>query len=260
MVLLVKVFMCWAVCVAMVFSTWAACRGELQEVPLPLAPPISTMSTPTLPPGAALPTGAECASSVERNSWEPRPGNTTANHTVPPQPLDLPSWPDYFAASVNSSIVPRIDGNFVGTTDEIIRWGSCKWGFDAQIIRAMAVAESTWHQSELGDYEDDPDLCVGDYSPPCPTSFGLLQIKHIYRPGSYPYSQTSTSFNVDYGLAVIRACYEGKVLYLHGPDYAPGDLWGCLGWHYSGSWGDHEAQGYIGRVKTALRDQPWRHW
>lgn len=255
-----RALMSWTFGAAMVCFTLTACKNEPEQTPRASAPPISTASTPTLPPGSKLPTDAECASRVERNSWEPRPDNAIANHTMPDQPLRLPPWPDYFAADVNTSIVPRIDGAFTGTTDEIIRWGACKWGFDAQLVRAIAVAESDWNQSQLGDYENDPSLCVGDYASPCPTSFGLLQIKHIYRPGSYPDSQLSTSFNIDYGLAVIRACFEGSVLYLDDTDYGPGDFWGCAGWHFSGYWKDQPAKEYIGRVETALSEQRWQHW
>lgn len=236
-----------------------SCEDESPSALADAAPPVSGESTPTLPPGARLPTGAECASNIQRTSWEPRPDNTAANHTVP-NAVRLPPWPDYFDPEVNTTIVPRIDGAFTGTTDEIIRWGACKWGIDAQIVRAVAVAESNWDQAQLGDYEINEQYCVGGYAPPCPTSFGLLQIKHVFRPGSYPYSQTSTSFNVDYGLAVIRACFEGRVLYLNDPDYRPGDLWGCLGWHYSGYWKDQPALDYIGRVETALNEQASRHW
>ncbi|RDH77697.1 hypothetical protein DVS77_15125 [Mycolicibacterium moriokaense] len=161
---------------------------------------------------------------------------------------------------MNAQIVSRIDGQFEGTTDEIIRWAACKWGIDAQIVRAIAVGESNWRQDKLGDYVDDQSLCVGDYVAPCPTSFGLLQIKATYRPGSYPYSQRSTSFNLDYGLAAIRACYEGMAIYLNDQNYSPGDIWGCIGWHFSGYWKDQLAAEYIGRVEANLSAQPWRTW
>jgi hypothetical protein len=96
--------------------------------------------------------------------------------------------------------------------------------------------------AKLGNYENDPKLCVGGYPVPCPTSFGILQIKHYYRPGSFPWSQKSTAFNVDYSLAVPRGCFEGWALYLEN-GYRVGDLWGCLGWYYCGEW-----------------NQPWTDW
>ena len=34
---------------------------------------------------------------------------------------------------------PRITGNFTGTTDEIIQWAACKWGWSDNVVRAQAV-------------------------------------------------------------------------------------------------------------------------
>ena len=83
-----------------------------------------------------------------------------------------------------------------------------------------------------------------------------MQLKHIYLTGSYPWSQQSTAFNVDYYAARIRACYEGWATYL-GHDYAPGDLWDCIGWHWSGQWKDPGGQRYIQRVRHYLDTKPW---
>lgn len=216
------------------------------------------LSLRTLPPGSVLPSGSQCARRVGHDGWEPRPENAVANNSVPGK-LSLPAWPDYYDPEVNHRFVPRIDGDFTGTTNAIITWGACKWGFDADIVRAMAAEESYWRQSHTGDVTSDPRQCVGGADVPCPTSFGLLQIKHVFRPGSYPYSAHHTAFNVDYALAVLRACYEGWVIYLAG-DYQPGDQWGCVGWHYSGEWKDPDALGYIGRVQDHLATRPWLKW
>jgi hypothetical protein len=80
----------------------------------------------------------------------------------------------------------RIDGVYTGTTDEIIRWAACKWGFDEDIIRAVAVNESNWNQSQLGDFLNGS-----------PQSYGLVQVKKTAHVGTYPASQKSTSWNVD---------------------------------------------------------------
>ncbi|MBA2575194.1 MAG: hypothetical protein H0V05_00880 [Euzebyaceae bacterium] len=77
----------------------------------------------------------------------------------------------------NTQIMPRVTGNFTGTTDEIIQWAACKWGFDEDIVRAVAVGESSWRMSQLGDYRDDPAKCAPGYGTPCPTSFGMMQVK-----------------------------------------------------------------------------------
>jgi hypothetical protein len=43
-------------------------------------------------------------------------------------------------------LIPRVDGQFSGTTDEIFQWAACKWGLPDNVIRAVAVRESTWFQ------------------------------------------------------------------------------------------------------------------
>ncbi len=214
----------------------------------------------TLPPGSELPSAGSCARRVERAGLarEVRPENEAANHSIP-EDLALPPWPDFWDPLANQRFVPRIDGAYTGTTDQIIAWAACKWGFDADLVRAMAVAESSWRQSFVGDQVDDPALCVGQYTVPCPTSFGLLQLKHITRPGSWPYSHVHTAFNVDYSLAVLRGCFEGWVTYL-GNGYGAGDLWGCVGWHYSGEWKDDEAIRYMESVREHLESKPWLTW
>ncbi len=215
---------------------------------------------PTLPVGAELPSAEECAQRV-RNAGldvEVRPENTAANRTTP-RDLRLPPWPDFWAPRANEIVVPRIDGQFTGSTDEIIAWGACKWGIDANVVRAMAVSETSWRQGFAGDPETDPELCVDGYDVPCPTSFGLLQLKHTTRPGSWPASRDHTAFNVDYSLAVLRACFEGYVTYLEN-GYSAGDLWGCAGWHYSGEWMDAEALEYIETTQEHYREREWLSW
>lgn len=209
----------------------------------------------TLPPGAALPSGQECAQRVGQGHAEEVPENEKANHTVPDK-VTLPIWED-FTAQANKQFVPRIDGKFTGTTGEILEWGACKWGLDADVLRAVAYQESDWKQSTTGDESDDQADCAGDATPPCPTSFGILQLKHSDLPGSYPNSQTSTAFTVDYYGARMRSCYEGWVTYL-GADYGAGDLWSCVGWHWSGYWKDAGSASYIGRVQRALHNRSWK--
>jgi len=214
----------------------------------------------TLPVGAGLPSGQYCAGYASQvgSAHEARPENTQANQSVPTD-LGLPPWPSFWAPAANSQFVPRIDGQYTGTTDQIIAWGACKWRIDTDVVRAMAVQESAWRQAKVGDYVDDPAECVDGYSVPCPTSFGLLQLKHTTRPGSWPNSQLHTAFNVDYSLAVLRGCFEGWVSYLHN-GYTAGDLWGCLGWHFSGEWKDSSGQAYVSRVQRALDVKPWTRW
>lgn len=214
----------------------------------------------TLPVGSYLPSGQECAARVrqdQRGQPEPRPENTAANQVVPDR-VTMPVWQD-FTEQANQQFVSRIDGDFTGTTEEILTWGACKWGLDADVVKAVAVQESDWRQGTVSDESNNPQDCVGGARPPCPTSFGIMQLKHTTLPGSYPLSQQSTAFNVDYYGARIRACYEGWVTYLH-DGYGPGDLRDCVGWHWSGHWKDDGSQRYIQRVDHYLDSKPWLDW
>lgn len=122
------------------------------------APPPSGGYFPSLvAPGnvTALPSGAACATAVHRSTWEPRPDNYGPNHTL----VDPTAVHQSFAArkkSVDGThdprwdswLLPRVDGQFTGTTDEIIQWAACKWGLPDNYLRAEAEVESTWYQNE----------------------------------------------------------------------------------------------------------------
>jgi len=220
----------------------------------PSAPKTHTYTT--LPPGAALPSEALCAGEIARDTWEPRPENTTANRNN--------AWVGGFrlrgsyVGSIYAAYEQRVTGNFTGTTDQIIRWGACKWGFDEQDVRAQAVTESTWRQSHLGDC----GLTTQAETKGC-ASMGLMQIKGANipatHPGTWPAGLTSTAFNIDYALAVRRLCYEGKETWMRkfNATYAAGDLWGCIGRWYSGNWRDAAAERYITQVRATLTARPW---
>jgi hypothetical protein len=51
-----------------------------------------------------------------------------------------------YSARWDSWLLSRVDGQFTGTTDEILQWAACKWGLPDNLIRADAVVESTWFQ------------------------------------------------------------------------------------------------------------------
>src|SRR5260370_39654344 len=147
----------------------------------------------TLPPGAQLPSEAECAAHVRRSSWEPRPGNSVANHTVPTaqQIAGLVLWePDNGQDAKVNALGRQITGNFTGTTDEILQWVACKWGINVNIVRAQAVVESHWHQNDRGDQTNDARLCPpGTWNgTSCYQSYGLLQIKYVDNKTVWPMS------------------------------------------------------------------------
>ncbi len=231
---------------------------------------VATTRFTTLPPGATLPSETTCASRVHRSAWEPRPDNALANHRVPAaqQIAALSPWgPAIGLDSKADTLRKQITGNFTGTTDEIIQWAACKRGFDVDIVRAQAVKESEWHQSHRGDWTTDRNLCPpGTWNGTgCFQSYGILQIKYIYNSTAWPMSRDDTAFNIDYMYGYIRACYEGWTNYFHDrspipghPGYRAGDLWGCIGAWYSGSWYDKDAIRYINTVKTNLVNKVWQ--
>jgi hypothetical protein len=191
-----------------------------------------------LKPGSKLPSGAECARRVKRNPWEPVLENDQANHTVGHK-----IKPNLGLKKPGKKLIARVDGNFTGTTDEIIQWASCKWGVDTDPVRAQAFVESQWHQSAVGDNGQ---------------SFGITQIKEKFHPWAYPGARDSTAMNFDYTLALWRLCYEGYVKRL--PSSARWSKEGCFGWHFSDRWGSPEAKAYVERIGAAIAARPWWTW
>jgi hypothetical protein len=236
--------------------------------PTPTSPPGGNPGN-TLPPGSALPGESTCAARVSPSSFEPRTDNNAANHRVPSagQIANLQPWNPSIGLDNNSDSLRRqITGNYTGTTDEILQWVACKWGIDVNIVRAEAVQESNWHQSQLGDYTTNQSLC-----PPgawngssCYQSYGILQIKYTYFKSEWPMSQQDTAFNAEFVYGWIRNCYEGWADYLYqltpSPGYAryhAGDIWGCLGFWFSGGWYTSGAINYITIIKQDYQQKTW---
>jgi autotransporter family porin len=223
-------------------------------VPQPTAVTVIPASFVTLPPGSPLPSSEVCGAAVVRAGIEHRPENAAANRNIP-QPL--PVRIDGASNQFNARWASRIDGAFSGTTDEIIQWAACKWGFDLDLMRARAVEESSWRQSTEGDRTSNGSLCaLLERSAPCAQSYGLFQVKGTVHEGTYPRAAQSTAFNADYALAWLRACFEGDFRWL-GSAYSAGDLAGCVGAWFSGRWRDDGAQRYIARVMGHLNTRPW---
>ncbi|HEU5314626.1 MAG TPA: hypothetical protein VFX49_00830 [Chloroflexota bacterium] len=214
-------------------------RGALPPIEVP-----ADQRFGTLPPGAALPSGEECAGRVRRSAWELRPENWDANHAAPLAP-GIPVALEGAQTVGGAQLAARVDGAFSGTTDEIIQWGACKWGLDEDVVRAVASRESRWWQAQLGDFNGS------EYE-----SYGLLQIRRPYAATAFPLAAHSTAFNVDYALAWRRACYEG--FFSDGmPQGTRGDEWGCVGMWASGRWHDERGERYAGEVRQLLAQREW---
>lgn len=245
--------------------------GAIVYYSVPRSPSYVSASKPvyfsTLPPGAKLPSGAECARLVQASpSPENRPANKQFNATVG-SPVGLGFFPAGDSPQVKT-LVPLINGDFTGTTEDILRWVACKWGIDQDIVFAQAAVESWWNQNELGDWQYDAKNCApgdglgADGKPgQCPESFGIVQNKYILEEPAWPAFDTSTAMNLDAAYAIWRSCYDGYEVWLNneprGQQYKAGDVWGCVGRWYAGSWYTPEADYYIAEVMQDLRDQIW---
>jgi autotransporter family porin len=226
----------------------------------------------TLPAGSPLPSDATCAALVRRTSHEPRPANTVPNHVVPTaaQIAGLDPWNSENAYDNRAlALEARITGAFTGTTDELLQWTACKWGFDEDHIRAEAVQASDWTQPLAGDWTTDPSLCPSDAETrptdggvECAPTYGMFQIVWRYHKSAWPMFRDSTPFHLDYIFGLRRVCFEGwdtsqGARATSGVPYTANDEWGCVGAHFSGSWYDDGAKRYITAVMGQLAGRVW---
>jgi hypothetical protein len=144
-------------------------RPTAVPLPMPTVPPTATAAPPPvtnkppavsgyfslLPVGSwsSLPSDAQCAAAVHSSSWEPRSENRQQNTTMPAPGAMAASFAarprdrgETYNPRWDSWLLPRVDGRFTGTTDEILQWAACKWGLPDNLLRADAVIESTWFQ------------------------------------------------------------------------------------------------------------------
>ena len=148
--------------------------------------------TPSAPPGSA--TLAEI-----------RPANASYNQTTGGRHPDA------------TGLYSRVTGNFTGTTDEIIQWASCKWGFDEDVIRAQTAKESWWFQRNGGDFTTDPTRCAPGHGfgvdgrpGECAESVGVQQVRYPYHQWAFPWATYSTAQNLDYALGGAPRLLRGQ--------------------------------------------------
>jgi hypothetical protein len=219
----------------------------------------------TLPPGAKLPSSAQCATWVRARPMAENKGvNKRFN-----QRTGQSVGPNFFTGdtpAANRKIAPRINGNFTGTTKQILRWAACKWGINQNIVFAQAAVESWWRQTTHGDFDSDPSLCPPGHKHlnaqgQCPQSYGILQNRYPFEKASWPGIGRSTAMNADTAYAIWRTCYSGYETWLNtvpeSTPYKKGDAWGCVGRWFSGRWHDPGAQQYIAKVKMYKNERIW---
>jgi autotransporter family porin len=207
-----------------------------------LFPAAGASAASTTQPVGFHPLSDQAAADLVQPAAENRPQNQTPNHTVPSHRL-LRDWRKH-----NKMPYRRfVDGNFIGTTDEIIQWAAYKWGLDEDVLRAVAVIESWWRQSTVGGHH---------------SSYGIFQVRAPFHcGGKCVIARRSTAFNADYYGGIIRAYFDGRMAWLnkepHGRKYVAGDLWGSVGAWFSGRWWTQPAASYIAQVQQRLSERTW---
>jgi hypothetical protein len=168
--------------------------------------------------------------------------------------------------AADAKIVPRVNGNFTGTTKEILRWAACKWGINQNIVYAQAAVESWWRQNTQGDFGTDASACPPNHrnlnaQGQCAQSYGILQNRYPYETSAWPAAGNSTAMNADTAYAIWRSCYDGYETWLNtvdrGSQYQKGDVWGCVGRWFAGRWRTAPALQYIAKVKQYRSERIW---
>lgn len=261
----------------------------------------------TLPAGSwnTLPDDTACAGRVHDSPWEPRRENAAPNRRIP----DVAAVHESLARRPRANqqtydqrwdrwLLARVSGQHTGTTDENIQWAACKWGLSDNLMRAVAMTESTWYQYLVdtsgkcveqrgcGDRFPAPTdasatYCEGiarfgydyqrDYGPAlCPKTFSIVGVMSWQDPawtemagnqnGTFPFNRDSTAFALDYYGAFIRGCMEGWMWWLTGtPSEAqPRDLM----WGCVGTWfaGAWMTQGAKDYIKRVQKAIDDRTW
>jgi hypothetical protein len=300
-----------------------AAQGDAVAVPGPasapdLAHPGSGQSLDAKPPRASgyfrttpvkswrsLPGGGRCAARVHRSTWEPRPANAGPNSRMPDRrkvhaafaarPL---SGDGSFRHKWDTWLLPRVTGHYTGTTDEIFQWAACKWGIADNVLRAIAVRESTWYQYEIypsgrcvtdwgcGDMVDHATRATRTYCRAisrkghdyqadygaglCPETFSIAGVMSWENPdwgrmkanqnGTFPFNRNSTAFAVDYLAANLRGCYEGWEPWLSGAGPVAYKA-GDL-WGCVGNWyaGEWRTHRALGYIHRVRRELRHRTW
>lgn len=133
----------------------------------------------------------------------------------------------------------QIDGHYSNgvtdyglTTPESFSVAACRWGVREDLLRAVAVQESDWKETALG------DVC----GPVGQASYGITQVKNLNCSnsgdwGGYPRTANSVPFNLDTYGAAFRACLEQAFWSTipAGDDAARREK-GCVGQWFSGSY------------------------
>jgi autotransporter family porin len=252
----------------------AALAGVVAAAGCTVDTPVATFTHFGLvPAGEPLPDGATCARLVRRVP-EQQPMNVTFNArlatTAEVAQLDPWDKDNMIFDPAALELQKRLTGDFLGTTDELLQWTACKWGFDEDYLRAEAYQQSTWRQGAHGDWLDSPDSdcppnadtkTTTNGTPQCAQTYGMLQVVYKFHKSAWPMFRDSTPFHLDFIYGLRRVCFEGWDLgqaeRAPTKPYMKNDYLGCLGAHFSGVWYDSDGIDYIGRVQGQLMGRAW---
>lgn len=215
-----------------------------------------------------------CAAHIVRDSWDPT-SHGNSPYDVARDDLDTgwsnPRFGWWANFPIWSSVRrPQIDDHYVNsdgsqmTTTEIFSMAACRWGVREDLLRAIAVQETDWHE-HTGSFQAWGDHCAGHTDPNDGYgSYGMMQIKNFGCDtqegwGGFPRSWYSTPFNVDFYGAEFRTCLEQGFWYTipAGDDNARRER-GCVGAWFSGSYNPDIA--YTTSVYTHLANRDWTRY
>jgi hypothetical protein len=252
----------------------AAAQAAPVATATPGASPTATTDLPApsghysmMGPNASLPGESSCAAAVnaapepENAPWNANDGTGYNSNTA------IMSTPAYFYQNAGSQTrypnadFAKVDGNYAGSTDDILRVYSCKWGEDENWMRAQTKVESGWHQdcaamhggtgcNESGD-NNNPDGSCGGL--PASMSMGAWRVTSsgggFIGPDSVPGASAAASWSIIQSKAACAEWYSWPMLALStswGEDYEGAKWRSCMNGH--GNFGN---SGYTSDVANA---------
>jgi hypothetical protein len=170
----------------------------------------------------------------------------------------FPTWTSVRRAQIDDRYASS-DGSTL-TTTEIFSFAACRWGVREDLLRAVAVQESDWHE-----HNGPGDTCSGyPDANQGHGSYGIMQVKNFNCSnegdwGGFPRTWYSAPFNVDLYGAAFRACLEQAFWYLiPSGDNGTRRERGCVGAWFSGSYNPDIS--YTNSVYIHLANRDWQHY
>jgi hypothetical protein len=121
--------------------------------PSPSASPTPSTHLGNLPPLSSLPAQSTCATLADQANFPETTSQNVNDGTGWDANNQIWLTPPYFYANAGrdglapSADFAMVDGNYSGTTQDIIRWAACKWGVDEDWAYAESDQEHGWVES-----------------------------------------------------------------------------------------------------------------